>query len=311
MLAQLAKAQYTAKAVSLPPSWDSGLEDQVNAKTPEFGPGVPKPTNIFVPPSPKKIAVDAANAISDGFNGFIDDVAAAVCGAWANWQSAVKFVGVMINGPIGILPPAGMVGGGMMATPMIMAQFNRKSANYTLYGSAVAFAVGQAWTAWELGYTNPAIPFPGGAAASTTMPPSPNTPVPLASGVSPGDAMMQASSLKALMASQVAPPGAARRRALRLDRPGLRPGIHDLEGHLDDQQHNGGGGRGPAPAGPSWACRRGGRERRSGPVTARTGRGRRGRGSAGWAGQPRSWGNRSRSRISSPCSSRSPLCPSR
>jgi hypothetical protein len=207
LFAQLAKAQYLAKAVSLPPSWDSGLEDDVNGKTPEFGPGVPKPTNLFMPPSPKKIAVDAANAISDGFNGFIDDVAAAVCGAWSNWQSAVKFVGVIINGPIGILPPGGMIGGGMMATPMILAQFNQKSANYTLYGSAVAFAIGQAWTAWELGYTNPAIPFPGGAAASATMPPSPNTPIPLASGVSPGDAMMEAATLKGLMSSQVAPPG--------------------------------------------------------------------------------------------------------
>lgn len=207
VFAQLAKTQYIAKGVSLPPTWDDTLEDEVNDKTPEFGPGVPNPTNIFAPPSPKKIAVDAANTISDGFNGFIDDIAAAVCGAWANWQGVVKFVGVIINGPVGTLPPGGMVGGGTMATPMILAQFDQKSASYALYGSAVAFAVGQAWTAWEVGYANPAIPFPGGAAASTTMAPSPNTPVPLASGVSPGDAMMEASVLKGMMSSQVAPPG--------------------------------------------------------------------------------------------------------
>ncbi len=207
LFAQLAKTQYLSKAVKLPPSWDSGLEDDVNGKTPEFGPGVPKPTNLFMSPSPKKIAVDAANAISDGFNGFIDDITKAVCEAWKNWQSAATFAGVIINGPIGILPPAGMIGGGLMATPMILAQFDQKSANYTLYGSAVAFAIGQAWTVWELGYANPAIPFPGGAAASATMPPSPNTPVPIASGVSPGDAMMQAAALKGLMTSQVAPPG--------------------------------------------------------------------------------------------------------
>jgi hypothetical protein len=207
LFAQLAKTQFTSKGKKIPSEWDASLEDDVNGKTPEFGVGVPKPTNLFVPSATKKIAVDACNTISDGFAGFIDDVAAAVCGAWANWQSSVKFVGVIINGPIGILPPAGMIGGGMMATPMIMSQFNQKSANYTLYGSAVAFAIGQAWTAWELGYTNPAIPFPGGAAASATMPPSPNTPVPLASGMSPGDALMEASSLKGLMTSQVAPPG--------------------------------------------------------------------------------------------------------
>ncbi|HUI01868.1 MAG TPA: hypothetical protein VLU99_00775 [Nitrososphaerales archaeon] len=207
LLAQLAKTQYISKAVKLPPDWDAGLEDEVNGKTPEFGPGLPKPTNLFIPPSTKKIAVDAANAISDGFNEFIDDIAKAICAAWANWHSTVKFVGVIINGPIGILPPAGMIGGGMMATPMILSQFNQKSANYTLYGSAVAFAIGQAWTAWELGYTNLSIPFPAGAVASTTMPPSPSVPIPIASGMSPGDALMDASMLKTLMSSQVAPPG--------------------------------------------------------------------------------------------------------
>src|SRR5579871_1994866 len=159
MFSQLAKAQYLSKAVLLPPSWDVSLEDLVNAKTPEFGPGVPKPTNLFMSPAPKKIAVDTTNAISDGFNAFFDDVAKAVCGAWKNWQSSAQFAGVIINGPIGILPPAGLVGGGMMALPMILSQFNQKDASWTLYGTAVASAIGQAWTAWELGYTNPSIPF--------------------------------------------------------------------------------------------------------------------------------------------------------
>ena len=207
LFAQLAKTAFTSKAKKVPSEWDAGLEDAVNKKLTEFTPGMPRPTNLFMPPSMNKIAVDACNTISEGFEGFIDDVAAAVCGAWGNWQSSVKFVGVIINGPIGILPPGGMIGGGMMATPMILSQFNQKTANYTLYGSAVAFAIGQAWTVWELGYTNPAIPFPGGAAASATMPPSPNTPVPIASGISPGEAMMQATALKGLMMSQVAPPG--------------------------------------------------------------------------------------------------------
>lgn len=207
MMSQLAKANFLSKGIRVPSSWDAGFEDSYNRKVSGFQPGIPRPTNIFVPPSMDKIAVDACNQVSEGFEGFIDDVCAAICGCWSSWQAAVKFVGVIINAGVGILPPGGMVGGGLMAGPMMVARMKQKGANYALYGNAITSAIGQAWTAWELGYTNPAIPFPGGMVCSTTMPPSPNAPVPLASGVSPGDALMDASLLKLSMVGMLGAPG--------------------------------------------------------------------------------------------------------
>jgi hypothetical protein len=207
LMSQLAKANFLSKGIKVPSSWDTSLEDSHNRKVGDFQPGVPRPTNIFIPPSLDAIAVDACNKVSEGFEGFIDDACAAICGSWSSWQSAVKFVGVIINAGVGILPPGGMVGGGMMAGPMILARMKKSGGNYALYANAVASAIGQAWTAWEAGYANPALPFPGGTACSTTMPPSPNTPLPLASGVSPGDALMDASLLKASMLGLLGVPG--------------------------------------------------------------------------------------------------------
>jgi hypothetical protein len=206
-LGQIAKSLFKAKAISIPPSWDPSLQDLYNMKKGEFAPGVPKPTAIFAFPSVNKIALDACNTISDGFEGFIDDAASAICGCWSTWQSSVKFVGVIINAGVGMLNPGGLIGGGNMAGPMILAKFAQKGPNYVKYANAVANAIGTAWTTWELGYSNLAIPFPGGMACSSTMPPSPNTPVPLASGVSPGDSMMQADTLKGAMIGNLGGPG--------------------------------------------------------------------------------------------------------
>lgn len=206
-MAQMVKADFLSKGIKVPSSWDAGLEDPYNGKLPEFKPGVPRPTNIFLSISPAKIATDACNDVSERFEALIDDVCGAICGCWGTWQGSVKFAGVVINAGIGILLPGGMVGGGLMAGPAIAARTQQKGGNYTMYANAIASAIGLAWTAWELGYTNPAIPFPGGMVCSATMPPSPNTPIPLASGTSPGDALIGASMLKTSMLGMLGAPG--------------------------------------------------------------------------------------------------------
>lgn len=206
-MSQTAKMLFQSKGIKIPASWDSSLEDKYNQKLDEFKPSVPRPTNIFQSPSMSKVSLDACNTVSEKFEKFIDDICKAICSAWSNWHSSTKFVGVIINAGVGILPPGGMIGGGQMAGPMILSSFPTDPPNYLNHGKAIAMAIGQAWLAWEVGYTNPAIPFPGGMACSTVMPPSPNTPVPIASGMSPGEALLSGAMLKGAMLAQLGAPG--------------------------------------------------------------------------------------------------------
>jgi hypothetical protein len=207
MLAQLIKSTFKAKAIKVPDGWDKSLEDKFNTKINEFQPSVPNPTNLFASPSTNKIAADASNTISEKFDQFIDDISSAVCQSWAAWHGAAKFVGVLINAGIGVLSPGGLVGAGQMSGPMILAKAKGTTAEYMKHAKAIAFAIGQSWTVWETGYTHSSIPFPGGMVCSTTMPPSPNIPLPIASGASPGEAMLQSAALKSSMLAQFGPPG--------------------------------------------------------------------------------------------------------
>jgi len=210
-LSQMVQMLIKAKAIKIPPDplsniQQKGKKEESNPieKTKEFKPGVPKPTNLFQPASTKKIQVDAANDTSDKWIAFIDNVCKGICSAWSNWQSSAMINNVIINGPIGVLPPGGLLGMNMMSADMIKTGIDvfsgdNKEQIYKDYVDAIVKAIAQAWSAWEKGYTVPAIPFPGGAVCSVTMPPSPNTPIPVIVGMSPGDALMIPVTLKATM----------------------------------------------------------------------------------------------------------------
>ena len=206
-LSELVKTLFRAKMIKVPDRWDGGLSDRFNAKTSEFQPSTPSPTGLFVPPSTSKIAVDASNSVGDQFASFIDDVCSAICLSWSTWQASATFAGVIINAGVGALTPGGLVGVGGMSGPLILANVKGTKPGYVQYAQAIAMAIGQSWLAWQSGYSNPAIPFPGGMVASVTMVPSPNVPVPLASGASAGDALLQPAVLKAAMLAQYGPPG--------------------------------------------------------------------------------------------------------
>jgi hypothetical protein len=211
MLSQLVKTLMMSKALKIPedPLTDiqqKGKEEDSNPidDLAEFKPDMPKPTNIFQPASMKKIQVEAANTVSEQYEKFIDNVCDGICKTWGNWQNSAKIMNVVINGPIGILPPGGLLGMNMMSADMIkmnidMFSGDNKETIYKDYVEAIVKAIAQAWNAWEKGYTHTNIPFPGGAVCSTTMPPSPNVPLPVISGMSPGDALMVPATLKALM----------------------------------------------------------------------------------------------------------------
>ncbi len=215
-MSQMVQGLITAKGLVVPedPLADIQVQGDKEDSNPldkldEFSAGVSKPTNLFRSPSTKKIQVDATNEISDIWIDFIDNVCGGICKSWSKWQNSASVNNVIINGPIGILPPNGLVGANMMSANMIKQNIDTSSGHnneniYLIYVNAISIAIGTAWLTWEAGYMHTSIPFPGGAVCSTTMPPSPNTPVPVSSGTSAGDGLMTANAIKGLMTANAA-----------------------------------------------------------------------------------------------------------
>lgn len=196
-LAQTAKMLFKTKAIrlpqnfqGLPPQAPFGAQDQK----------VPDAAALFVAASTLGYHVDTATTIGKNVEELIDACSKAIGNAFAQFQSAAKFVGVLINGPVGIATPGTLTAPPVMSGPMIFSQVNvaGKQPTFIQYARSITFAIGTAFEVWRLGYLV-TLPFPGGAACSVTMPPSPNAPVPVAAGSSPGDAMMSAGALKGLM----------------------------------------------------------------------------------------------------------------
>lgn len=205
---------------------------------PEFEPGVisAKEPLLFAPasPTPRRIEVDALLSVNSAVYGTLRSVCDAVAQAWERWQTTAMFTGVAINAAVGVAPPGSLQGTGMEKESLLMplrARFasaenvlkakgarkrevsapsgapgsipprTRMSGEFEFmqaHCEAVCDAVAQAWAAWQKGYTV-TLTYPSGAACSTTMPPSPNVPVPLAAGSSPGDAMMGEAMLRTTM----------------------------------------------------------------------------------------------------------------
>lgn len=205
VLAQTAKMLFKAKAIRLPLDFH-GLPEQApfGAKDQK----TPNPNDLFIPASTLKYHVDTAHAISQDVESLIDACANAIGNAFAQWQAGAKFAGVLINGPVGMAFPGTLVGPPSMTGPMIFSQVNvaGKKPSFIQHARSITMAIGTAFEAWRLGYTV-TLPFPGGALCSVTMPPSPNVPVPVAAGSSPGDAMMAPGALKGLMVANHGPLG--------------------------------------------------------------------------------------------------------
>lgn len=199
LLAQTAKTLFKAKGITLPTEF-SGLPPQApftadDQKTPD-------PGALFVSASTLKYHVDTASAISRHVSELIDVCSDAVGQGFAKWQAAAMFTGIIINGPLGMGPPGCLVGPPAMTGPALFALAGPRLAgrqpSFIRHVRSILFAIGSGFQAWQTGYTV-TLTFPGGAVCSVTMPPSPNIPVPVASGASPGDAMMTKASLKGMM----------------------------------------------------------------------------------------------------------------
>lgn len=205
-LAQMAKMNFKANAILLPEQFQ-GFTDQApfGAKDQK----VPDAAAMFVSASTLNYHVDTAKMIGKGVEDLFDVCADTIAKANQNWMSSAKFVGVLINGPAGLVLPGNLVAGPFMSGPMLLATANvsGKQPTFIKYVQSISGAIGTAFMAWQMGVMGMLV-FPGGAACSVTMPPSPNVPMPLVALPSPpGEAMMNPAALFGLMMAMHGIPG--------------------------------------------------------------------------------------------------------
>lgn len=220
IFASLVKLNFLSKMAMLPTSFDASMrvKSRPGDSMMQMGNMAALATNLFKSPSPLEIHCQTAIKIGQKLDAFINDVSRGICLSWNISALSIKFAGVIINGPVGMLPPGGMIAAAPMM-PMAMAglalplgvgnpakEFMQMVSGYK-YAKSIFTAIAQGFNGWVTGYTNPAIPFPGGAAAVGTMPPSPNVPLPLASGSSPGEAALMPSALSGAMLGVHGSPG--------------------------------------------------------------------------------------------------------
>ena len=205
-LAQMAKMNFKANAILLPEQFQ-GFTDQA-----PFGPKdqkVPDAAALFVAASTLNYHVDTAKTIGKGVEDLFDVCADTIAKGNQNWMSTAKFVGVLINGPVGLVLPGNLVAGPFMSGPMLLATANvaGKQPMFIKYVQSITGAIGTAFMGWQMGVMGTLV-FPGGAACSVTMPPSPSIPVPLAALPSPaGEVMMSPGVLFGLMMAMHGVPG--------------------------------------------------------------------------------------------------------
>lgn len=204
-VANVAKQLFKANAICLPqrfsgfgPQAPFGAQDQK----------VPDAAALFRSASTLSYHVDTHTAISKNVEELIDAVCDGIGQAFGNFQSSAKFVGVLINGPVGMALPGSMVAALTMMGPALFGRvkMHGKQPSFIQYVRSITFAIGTAFTAWHTGYSC-VLSYPSGAACVATMVPSPNIPLPVAAGFSPGDALMTPAVLKGLMLANHGVPG--------------------------------------------------------------------------------------------------------
>ena len=207
MLAQLAKANFISKGIKLPMDWSQPGDQYADAfafSERIVAPNVPM--NLFREATLNKYHVEASKTIGEALEKFIDGICGAICQAIDTWMKTTTITGVLINGPVGMLVPGGVIGPPL--TPLILAGAPNGTPQEFKYSGAIAMAVGTLWQPWQLGLSGtlmyPAFAvFPGPFA-----PPMPNVPMPLIAFASPGEAGLSPVVLKAMMEANLADPKA-------------------------------------------------------------------------------------------------------
>ena len=213
LFCQLARQLFTAKTIRLPVGWSQPGNQFQDAFSVLERISLPNaPTNLFRESSLNKYHVDAAFKIGQQFADYIDGVGGAVCDGIGQWQSAASITNVIINGPVGLLLPGGVVGPPL--TPLIQASAPKKTPQEAKYSQAIATAFGNAWQAWQAGVTG-MLSYPSFAVfPGPVAPPMPNVPIPLMACPSAGEAMLSPFLLHTAMEGALGDPKALHSRVL-------------------------------------------------------------------------------------------------
>jgi hypothetical protein len=206
-LAQLAKTNLISKNIQLPVNWAQPGDQYPHAfSLPERMVTPNSPMNLFRESSLNKYHVDSAKTIGDRFAVYIDGICGAICDGIDKWMKMAMMTAVIINGPVGMLLPGGVVGPPLM--PLILATAPKKTSQELKYSMAIANSFGALWMPWHMGLTG-MLTYPAFAAFPGPMaPPMPNIPVPLIAFSSPGEVGLSPSNLKSLMYGTLADPQA-------------------------------------------------------------------------------------------------------
>ncbi len=209
MLENMWKMLFKAKMIKVPEKGE-GMNKQTITKLwkpKDFKP--PNPIKVFIQPSMLKIASKSNTEVSDKFEKLIKNVSSGICSQWSTFHSSAKFVGTMVNAAIGMAMPATMMPPGLMSGPLLLARSNvaGEKPNFMRVANAICNAFGTAFMAWQTGLGFYTLPYPSAAVQSCSMIPAPNIPLPLVTGISPGEAMMTKPALFGAMMAMASPPG--------------------------------------------------------------------------------------------------------
>ncbi|MDX1607326.1 MAG: hypothetical protein R3202_14130, partial [Candidatus Competibacterales bacterium] len=151
-LAQLTKTLFSAKQIALPTDWTApGVQFSDAFELSELVTAPNPPTNLFREPTLNKYHVDSAKDIGKEFEDYIDGICDGICDGIDKWLKAATVVGVIINGPVGVVAP-GNVQGPPLA-PLILAKAPTDTPQKSKYSNAIANSLGTAWQAWHLAIT--------------------------------------------------------------------------------------------------------------------------------------------------------------
>jgi len=213
-----AKNKFRSFAIKLPQKWAQPMavagKQYVDAFTlsehawPDTG------NKLFVPATTNKYHVETAKKMGKDYEKFIDDICSAICTGWQQWMAASTITKVIISANVGTITPGSIVGPPLF--PLALAPAPKHKPYLAKFSTAIATAVGNAWTTWSVGYMG-TLQYPPTFATcpSPVHPPTPNIPMPVkTAGSSPGEAMLQASALKSSMIGLLGDPKAPHHKEL-------------------------------------------------------------------------------------------------
>jgi hypothetical protein len=212
MMQQLARAKFASFGLRVPINWQppagTAADQYAAAFKPEertTQPAVTAGPPLFLPASLNKYHTDAQKMNIASYGEFIDNICAAICSAWAQWQSSATITGLVVAGPsvaVGVLS-------GPPLEPLIIGQATSKASNAMKYTQVIASAISNGWLAYTATVKCPGLPFYPAYTAVVTpaAPPMPNIPFPLIA-FTQSSAPISAGALKAQMIAGLGDPKA-------------------------------------------------------------------------------------------------------